>query len=90
MIMNRRACLDVNIDECNVEQPPVANYPQYSSGMTHFSDNLKWDHKKTGENWIQGESFDAEIQMIHAHLDCPRVSSMGVPIRAKEDSFNAI
>ena len=89
IIMNRRACLDVDIEECNVDRAPVSDYPRYSSGQTHFSDLLQWDLKVPGEHWLDGESFDAEIQMLHAHLSSPRVSSIGIPIRATENGFNA-
>lgn len=87
--MNRRACLDENDEVCNVDRGPVADYPRYSGGQTPFSDLLQWDLKVPGEHWIKGESFDAEIQMLHSHLDSPRVSSIGVPIRASENGFNA-
>jgi len=62
---------------------------RYSSTGTHFSDLLNLDIKVPGEHWIEGESFDAEIQMLHTHLTSARVTSIGVPIRATADGFNA-
>lgn len=89
LVPDRRACLNVDLKECKTFRPPMADYPRYSSGMTHFSDLLNFDIKFPGEHWIEGESFDAEIQMLHTHLDSPRISAIGQPIRATADGFNA-
>ena len=67
----------------------MADYPRYSSRNTHFSDLLNLDIKFPGEHWIEGESFDAEIQMLHTHVTGQRVSAIGVPIRAMARGFNA-
>lgn len=89
LVMNRRNCRDPDQGLCSRGRPPMADYPRYSSGLSQFSDLLNFDIKIPGEHWIEGEQFDAEIQMLHTHLDSSRVSSIGVPIRATADGFNA-
>ena len=56
--------------------------------MTSFSDLLNYDIKIPGEHTIKGESFDAEIQMLHMHPEDRRVSSIGVLVRARDGGFN--
>ena len=90
LVLNRRSCLGVRDDrfDCN-DGPPSADYPRYSSFQTQHSDLLNLDIKVPGEHWIEGESFDAEIQMLHTHVTDQRVSSIGIPIRATVGGFNA-
>jgi len=95
LVMNRRSCLGVERNaegrteyDCT-DNPPMADYPTYSSDGTHFSDMLNLDIKVPGEHWIEGESFDAEIQMLHTHPTSQRLTSIGVPVRATADGFNA-
>jgi carbonic anhydrase len=89
--MNRRECLDVDDPMCSTGRPPVADYPRYSSTLTPYSDLMNLDIKVPGEHTLEGESFDAEIQMLHTHLDPDpaRVSSIGIPIRATADGYNS-
>jgi len=89
LVMNRRSCTDV-IDDRFVcgNNPPLADYPKYSSVGTSFSDLLNYDIKVPGEHWLEGESYDAEVQMLHTHLSSQRVSSIGVPVRARMDGHN--
>jgi carbonic anhydrase len=92
--MNRRPCLNSdpsnNNNPCEVDRPPIADYPRYSSQTTPFSDLLNFDIKIPGEHTLEGEEFDAEIQMLHTHLDpSSRMSSLGIPIRATQDGYNA-
>jgi carbonic anhydrase len=49
---------------------------------------MNYDIKVPGEHTIEGESFDAEIQMLHIHPTADRTSSIGVPVRAREDGYN--
>ncbi len=86
--MNRRACLDTDMQECKVGRPPMADYPKYSATGSEFSDLLNFDIKVPGEHTIAGETFDAEIQMLHAHLTNRKLSSLGIPIRATEGGHN--
>ena len=89
--MKRRPCIDPNAPECIEGRPPIADYPRYSSVITPYSDLLHLDIKIPGEHTLEGEEFDAEIQMLHTHFqpDPPRVSSLGIPIRATVDGHNA-
>lgn len=87
--MNRRACLDIEYQECKGGRPPLADYPKYSATGSDFSDLLNFDIKVPGEHTIGGETFDAEIQMLHAHLTNRKLSSLGIPIRAMEDGHNS-
>jgi hypothetical protein len=68
LVMNRRPCLNgdpSNKDNpCEVDRPPIADYPRYSSTTTSFSDLLNFDIKIPGEHTLEGEEFDAEIQMV--------------------------
>ena len=91
LVMNRRRCLDIADPTCELGRPPIADYPKYSSALTPYSDLLNLDIKVPGEHTLEGESFDAEIQMLHTHLDPDptRVSSIAIPIRATADGFNA-
>jgi len=87
--MNRNRCLDKEDIFCKRNSPPRADYPRYSSDGSSYSDLINYDIKVPGEHTIKGESFDAEIQMLHMHPHDPRVSSIGILVRAKEDGFNA-
>jgi carbonic anhydrase len=49
---------------------------------------MHMDIKIPGEHTLEGEAFDAEIQMLHVHLTAPRVAAIGVPIRAKQGGYN--
>ena len=84
--MKRRPCLDLDQPECSVGRPPIADYPKYTSILTPWSDLLHLDIKIPGEHSLEGETFDAEIQMLHTHVgDVGRVSSIGIPIRASSE-----
>lgn len=64
----------------------MADYPRYASGdltIEAYSDMHHFDIKVPAEHSIQGqEPFDAEIQMFHTSLASPRLSSIGVLVRA--------
>jgi carbonic anhydrase len=51
--------------------------------MQHF------DIKVPAEHTINGETFDAEIQMFHVSLQAPRLNSLGILIRADDGFDNA-
>lgn len=46
----------------------MADYPKYSATGSEFSDLLNFDIKVPGKHTIAGETFDAKIQMLHAHI----------------------
>mmetsp|Transcript_38112 Transcript_38112/g.92700 ORF Transcript_38112/g.92700 Transcript_38112/m.92700 type:complete len:620 (+) Transcript_38112:1-1860(+) len=89
-----RECLKVlengwGVDECRIHQPPIVDYPVYSSDGSDYSDMHHFDIKVPGEHTLEGEVFDAEIQIFHVHLDDGRFSSIGIPIRATNNgTFN--
>jgi len=88
LILPRRRCLDLDDDTCTSLRPPMADFPNWSSSLTHHSDLLNLDIKVPGEHVVQGETFDAEIQMLHLHLEAARMGYIGIPIRAENDAFN--
>lgn len=87
--MNRRPCVDVRKTACQTPNPPNADYPRYSSSITSYSDLITYDLKIPGEHTIEGESFDAEIQMLHVHPIDERVSSIGVMVKVGDDPTNS-
>lgn len=87
ILLNRRFCLDFDDRSCH-PRPPIADFPNYSSNNTHHSDLMHLDIKVPGEHQINGEIFDAEIQMMHLHLEDSRIAYIGVPIRATQDGYN--
>ena len=86
--LNRRNCLNLDNRDCIENRPPMADYPNYSSTTTHFSDLLNVDVKLPGEHYLDGQSFDAELQLLHIHLESSRMSSIGVPIKASPNAHN--
>jgi len=86
--MPRRPCLGDFGGPCGENRPPLIDYPDYSSSGTPHSDLHHLDIKFPGEHKLDGESFDAEIQMFHTHLTSDRLSSLGIPIRATADGYN--
>jgi carbonic anhydrase len=78
----------LGIGTCRDNQPPMVDYPTYSSQGSDYSDMHHFDIKVPGEHTVMGETFDAEIQMFHVHLNDPRMSSIGIPIRAIGDDTN--
>jgi carbonic anhydrase len=84
--MPRRNCLDIESGFCNANRPPMADFPRYSSTTSSYSDLMNYDIKIPGEHTLEGQSFDAEIQMLHVHPgSVPRMGSIGIPVRALGD-----
>lgn len=70
----------------------MSDYPKYASGdlnILAYSDMHYFDIKVPGEHTINGETFDAEIQMFHTSLAIPRMSSLGILVRA-DDGFDNV
>jgi Eukaryotic-type carbonic anhydrase len=68
----------------------MLDYPKYASGdlnIQAYSDMHYFDIKVPGEHTLNGETFDAEIQMFQSSLVMPRMSSLGIPVRA-DDGFD--
>jgi carbonic anhydrase len=67
----------------------MADFPDWSRNGTHFSDLLNLDIKVPGEHTIEGQdSFDAEIQMFHMHLNEARMAMLGIPVRATATGYS--
>ncbi|KAG7363718.1 Eukaryotic-type carbonic anhydrase [Nitzschia inconspicua] len=86
--MNRRPCGDVQRDSCNQNMPPLVDYPRYSSRFTQFADLMNYDIKVPSEHELEGELFDAEIQMLTLHPADARLASVGIVVRAQADGYN--
>ena len=91
--MNRRECVDEDTednDNCDFNRPPLADFPKYASTASSYSDLLHVDIKLPGEHQIEGEHFDAELQLIHTHYGKGRIGAIGIPVRAvRQDGFNS-
>jgi carbonic anhydrase len=87
--MNRRVCGDVTKDECNDDKPPLVDYPRYSSSLTSYSDLLHYDIKIPAEHELNGDIFDAEVQMLTLHPADGRIASIGILVRAQDDGYNS-
>lgn len=91
VVMNRRRCLKLNEGQCRYPRPPTADQPNYIGTTSSYSDLLNYDIKIPGEHTLEGERFDAEVQMLHLHPDLTspnQVTSIAVMIRATKDGFN--
>lgn len=86
--LNRRSCLDLNDNECKAYRPPIADFPNYSSQVTHNADLMHLDIKLAGEHTMEDAQFDAELQLAHMHLDDPRVAYIGIPISARDNEYH--
>jgi carbonic anhydrase len=84
--MPRRNCIQIESGLCNNNRPPMADFPRYASNTSSYSDLMNYDIKIPGEHTLEGQSFDAEIQMLHVHPgSVPRMGSIGIPVRALGD-----
>lgn len=89
--MFRRRCLDLDDVRCKYPRPPAADHPNYIGETASLSDLLNYDIKIPGEHTVEGERFDAEVQMLNIHPDRKspnQVTSTAVMIRATPDGFN--
>jgi Eukaryotic-type carbonic anhydrase len=86
--MSRRNCGDVSGDNCNDNRPPLVDYPKYTSQYTDYADLIHYDIKVPAEHQLEGEEFDAEIQMFTLHPADARLASIGQVIRATDNGHN--
>lgn len=71
--------------ECKFNRPPIADFPNYSSQITHFSDLMHLDIKVAGEHELHGAApYDAELQLMHIHQTDPRSAYIAIPVRAQD------
>jgi carbonic anhydrase len=70
---------------CAEPDPPHADFP---NGWGGFADVLHIDFKFPSEHWIEGESFDGEMQIFHLHEGRRRLPVQVSLIRAIEYGYN--
>jgi Eukaryotic-type carbonic anhydrase len=81
----RRNCADGESPECQEPDPPKADFPH---GWGGYSDTMHIDFKIPSEHLIEGERFDAEMQIFNLHPERRRTPVQGVLIRATETGYN--
>jgi len=91
LVFKRRPCINMTNDACYDDAPPMADYPRYASGELNilaYSDMHTFDIKVPSEHTVNGLRYDAEIQMFHTSLSFPRLSSLGILIKADDGLDN--
>jgi carbonic anhydrase len=83
LLYNRRPCSDWNDPKCQEPDPPHADFP---NGWGGYADVLHIDIKIPSEHSINGEKFDAEMQIFHLHSGKKRFPIQSVLIRAVNDT----
>jgi Eukaryotic-type carbonic anhydrase len=81
----RRNCPDRTQLECMEPDPPMADFP---NGWTGETDTLHIDFKIPSEHTIEGQRYDAEMQIYNLHVDRRRTPVQAALIRATETGFN--
>jgi carbonic anhydrase len=81
----RRNCPDRTQPECMEPDPPMADFP---NGWTGETDTLHIDFKVPSEHTIEGERYDAEMQIFNLHVDRRRTPVQAAVIRATATGFN--
>jgi len=85
LTLKRRQCVDDDTeddDECDLDRPPLVDFPKYTGAVSSYSDLLNIDIKVKGEHRIEGEAFDAELQLFHTHYFKDRIGAIAIPVRA--------
>jgi hypothetical protein len=85
LVYPRRPCGDLTKVECQEPDPPQADFP---NGWGGFADVLHVDFKVPSEHVLEGERFDAEMQIFHIHAGRRRLAAHSVLIRARDNGFN--
>lgn len=85
LFYERRPCADLDNEACQEPDPPHADFPQ---GWRDFADVTHVDFKVPSEHTIDGERFDAEMQIYHIHKPRRRVAAQSVVIRARKNGYN--
>lgn len=81
----RRNCADLTNPDCMEPDPPMADYPH---GWGGDADVMHVDFKVPSEHLINGERFDAEMQIFNLHTDRRRMPTQVALIRATEMGYN--
>ena len=83
----RRPCRDTNLEECTEPDPPHADFPHNWGG---FVDVIHVDFKLPSEHLINGERFDAEMQIFHLHPSRRRTPTVVSMMRASHTGYNSV
>ena len=87
LFFKRRPCANVTLAECGEPAPPHADFPNNWGG---YADLIHVDFKVPSEHTINGERFDAEMQVFHLHPSRRRTPTVSVVIRASRNAYNPI
>jgi carbonic anhydrase len=86
LVYQRRPCADILDAICSEPDPPAADFP---NGWGGFADLMHVDFKIPAEHRINGEIFDAEMQIYHLHAGRRRLAAISVLIRVDPFGYNA-
>ena len=87
LFFKRRPCANITLVECVEPAPPHADFPNNWGG---YADLIHVDFKVPSEHTINGERFDAEMQVFHLHPSRRRTPTVSVVIRASRNGYNPI
>lgn len=85
LLYRRRNCQDSENEECRIDDPPRADFP---NGWPGFADVLHVDFKIPSEHTLKGARFDAEMQIFHLHAPNKRIAAQSVLIEATSSGYN--
>jgi hypothetical protein len=85
LVYERRPCADILDPVCSEPDPPSADFP---NGWGGFSDTMHVDFKIPAEHRINGERFDAEMQIYQLHPGRRRVPAISSLIRVEPNGYN--
>jgi hypothetical protein len=85
IVYPRRPCADQLDVACQEPDPPQFDFPH---GWTGPTDAMHIDIKVPSEHLLNGERFDAEMQMYFLHTLRKRMPTLSVLIRATDGGFN--
>jgi carbonic anhydrase len=81
----RRPCADIENPECAEPDPPSADFPHNWGGQ---ADMMHIDFKVPSEHMIEGQRFDAEMQLFHLHPGRRRTPTLSVVMQATPGGYN--
>ena len=81
----RRPCSDMEDPVCSEPDPPHADFPNNWGG---FADLMHIDFKVPSEHMIEGQRYDAEMQIFHLHPSRRRTPTVSVVIQATPNGHN--
>jgi Eukaryotic-type carbonic anhydrase len=85
ILYQRRPCGDLLNIACQEPDPPHADFP---NGWGGFADTTHVDFKIPSEHLINGQRYDAEMQVYNLHPDRERMAAHAQVITAEPNSHN--